>query len=700
MFYRDLENDDREVFFDALTDPSYGVMCPVKLLVIFALRTGQSYGTTVAELLDHTAQRVDRTVQWKNPKAPVLCRMKCNSALLVLDHPAPQRQITRTIKEMALIAGLLAPVTAMSVRRGSARDNAYLKKRLVGVADSSTALTLGHKPSSLASGLTARYVGPLQEAQYNFRAEAGFVDRLAPAVAVVPMEKTTLKSWQIDQYMDEHKVDKLDEKARARAATAIKSRAMEEWRVKEKNRTVSDPTPPSKKRKTEKSLYELTASEQNIIPRTKKHPQDSESAGGPLPQPTLPVMDMQDIQSEALNTHPPVDIATIDPRLLTEGQLEEQEVDPTAFENLYTAISGSSSLHQITDEEPLFMPTGWDEEAVDSALVAALISEDQGQIDVVDPMLLHGNEFAAHFASINVYKILSDFDRSDPSVVAEFVPTGNSREGPVSFMFSCQIGQCTYSHWSPNRISEHEVTCDGTTVERPFACPWDGCGKPYKNNDTLQKHIARDHTWTPRKCASCPERKEVYDTYKEWATHQRKEHDNELPDPLSCPLEAECHSGLTFTKKSNLKQHLRNAHKRTPEHIKSLVPATKRKLTLFSSECPLGNCKHPEKTYHVPAHVRSHLEHAHKLSPDEAARLVPLNDQAKKYATTNKEPQPSYQCPLETCTSKTWFPAPSQLKKHLESKTQHGMDIIEAKNLAEKTFGKAIQTRKTEGGRV
>lgn len=55
-------NDDREVFFNALEDQTYNVMCPVKLLIIHAMRVGQLRGT-LDDVLTATSNRVDGVMQ-------------------------------------------------------------------------------------------------------------------------------------------------------------------------------------------------------------------------------------------------------------------------------------------------------------------------------------------------------------------------------------------------------------------------------------------------------------------------------------------------------------------------------------------------------------------------------------------------------------------------------------------------------------
>ena len=223
------------------------MICPIKLLLVHALRHGYVHGSTIQEVLDHTARRVDRTVQWKMPAAPVLCQLSKSSAFLKLDRPAPQNQINANIKKMALLAGVLVPVTSRAIRAGGARDVTYLKKTIRGVASSTTALIVNHSRVSLDRGTTAGYVGALQETVYNLKAADPFEDRLAPRLAAVSWQSKRLKAPEVDRYMDAHNMDKSDANERQRTHRAMKNDALEDWRETERNRTTSDPIAASQK---------------------------------------------------------------------------------------------------------------------------------------------------------------------------------------------------------------------------------------------------------------------------------------------------------------------------------------------------------------------------------------------------------------------------------------------------------------------
>src|SRR5882757_6155676 len=159
-------NDNQECFFDALEDPAHSGVCVVKLIMTHALRNGMCEGKTLNEVIQYTLSTEDRTVVWKHPNQPVLPAFT-RAKKLDFDKPANTSQALHTLRSMALISGIVAPLNTRAIRNGSARDVAHLDKPAKGGAKISTALALGHSRASLNMGVTQAYVGPTQAINYN-----------------------------------------------------------------------------------------------------------------------------------------------------------------------------------------------------------------------------------------------------------------------------------------------------------------------------------------------------------------------------------------------------------------------------------------------------------------------------------------------------------------------------------------------------
>lgn len=173
-------------------------------MLIVALRFGHVYGTTIKDVLEHAGRRADRTVQWTHPKRPLLYQIPRGSAVTTLDDVAPEAQLSRTITQMGVAAGVLDRLTSHSVRYGAIRDTAHIKKAVAGLQENLAAIVAGHSKDSRNSGVTQMYIGGLQIAIYNIRAKEMFEYRLGPKFAVSPMRMRSNTTAEIEQYLGEY----------------------------------------------------------------------------------------------------------------------------------------------------------------------------------------------------------------------------------------------------------------------------------------------------------------------------------------------------------------------------------------------------------------------------------------------------------------------------------------------------------------
>jgi len=88
----------------------------------------------------------------------------------VVEGPAFVTQLNNTLKAAARAIGVTVKVTAHDLRRGAAQDTARLATP-TGIE--SAAAVLYHKPGSVASGVTQRYVGTIGPTDWEKRTELG-----------------------------------------------------------------------------------------------------------------------------------------------------------------------------------------------------------------------------------------------------------------------------------------------------------------------------------------------------------------------------------------------------------------------------------------------------------------------------------------------------------------------------------------------
>ncbi|SMR55280.1 unnamed protein product [Zymoseptoria tritici ST99CH_1E4] len=578
--HKNILNDDTDIFIEPLEHPGQSVVCVIKLLLIIALRFGRVNHTSLEDLLAEASDRFYKSVVWKYPEAPVLCQIARGTSTLAFDKPAHQSQILHAVQEMALTAGLLAPVDTRSIRNGSIRDAAYLKKSINGVSDRVTAFVANHTTKALDKGTNQNYIGPLQQPIFNMRAEDPFENRLAPKFSDTPFSKDTKYSTlQIDSYMDQHGMDKTNLLERAKAGKHMKQAATQAWMEEQKNATVTEPAPTKPKKQ---ALRQQTTSEINVVkPPAKKV--NTATGSEKSTKSSLSVSARHTI---------PEDMQNIDPRLLFDD-MQDLEVNEEELGYICDMIQPVISNDPVTGPTDQGSEEDVDDESIEQALADEVLQIDMansvGPAETEAPSLLTGNAFVDKFAAINVYRLKRSFDSNDPNIVAKYIPTGNSREPPTAYLYYCS--KCPYGSRWQNVVESHEVTCGGddhndedaslVKTTSTFDCHYADCGKPYTKVTSLQSHISTIHEFKPKTCVRCPESSSViYHTHLELQKHTKNAHDG-LEQPTVCPQSAECGKTEAYTNKTAFKLHMRSVHKKTPQQIEKLVP---RKKTVRSSK--------------------------------------------------------------------------------------------------------------------
>jgi len=526
--------------------------CAIKLILAMALRQGFSHGSTLDEVLRHTARRADGIIQWTRSDLPVFCQLRKGlSPFLKLEKPAGQEQILHSLREMAHRAGILEDrIDTRALRRGALRDQAYAKKSVSGVATRATAMIAGHSNKSFAMGTTRDYVGALEISSYNLRAEDQRVDRMAPAFA----EEGPSGEWvrrftpqETNDYMKSNDMDPQDAKQRKVAGRRMKRDREALWRKQAK----------------EQPLRARTASEPDA--RIPDHAAQKYFA--------TPAVTVVESQLEV----PSTDGLLLDPRLREHDQLEE-ELERAAMKSLTDSVFLEGE-RMIDDHDAVAGQIDAADE-VDSAMQDALLSGDaytspgsaflaptQG-MQLSEITTWSGDEFVRFLSQINIFETSNaSFDRNNEEELRKNHPSGNSRDPPTPWLHYCKSG-CGHSSFSHHYMKDHEITCNGQPREKPCKCPREGCGKSFKNDDTMKAHVAGVHDFKPVACDVCPDKPEVlYATMGELKHHQEHEHTDPIEETV-CPLSADCKSDRKFNSKRALKKHLRVKHGLTVEQLK------------------------------------------------------------------------------------------------------------------------------------
>lgn len=150
-------------------DPAFNCACPIKLLLVHALRHGAVAETSWDELRRNTWARRSKRVIWSHPQRPVLCDM--GGRIMNLDKPSPRRAANAALQETVIESGLLNKIIPHDLRRGAARELAALDSSL-GQNLELARRAMGHSVQTQRLGVTEHYTGHITHDTWKARLES------------------------------------------------------------------------------------------------------------------------------------------------------------------------------------------------------------------------------------------------------------------------------------------------------------------------------------------------------------------------------------------------------------------------------------------------------------------------------------------------------------------------------------------------
>lgn len=244
LINRALPNEDRNLRINILSCDAHNSACPVKLLIIHALRIGAVAAATWKELRANAISRADKTIQWTTPENPVIPAITMGrTAFLELEKPATTHQTISTLNTMSVKAKSVVRLRVHDLRHGSARDIAHLdQSKLRGNANMQVASAMGHKMSTFMSDVTERYVGGSDIATWNLRAESDWVDSRAPRMGNTAFVPRPLRDGELQQYCRSMGWDPSKDSTIQNARIHIRKAQEEEWRALLQNEPAQAPS--------------------------------------------------------------------------------------------------------------------------------------------------------------------------------------------------------------------------------------------------------------------------------------------------------------------------------------------------------------------------------------------------------------------------------------------------------------------------
>lgn len=236
---------NRKVSLETLKSNLDNTICPIKLLLIMALRLGNVHAKTIDEVLSRAADRGDKTVQWVHPERPVLCAFGNVGSSILESKAAGNHQLTHTMAQAAPISGFLKTLRGHDLRYGAARDTANLSSSIKGYATTAVAAVLGHSEQSHLGGVTAKYVGHIKEVVWSKRVEENFQDPFDVATTDdVFVKRRKLTPAQITEMCVSKGLDPKSEKDRKKAGQMQRAKVVEDWAAGQASRVIGDTTSP------------------------------------------------------------------------------------------------------------------------------------------------------------------------------------------------------------------------------------------------------------------------------------------------------------------------------------------------------------------------------------------------------------------------------------------------------------------------
>ncbi|KAI3398505.1 hypothetical protein diail_9029 [Diaporthe ilicicola] len=521
---KDTINENHVRYFRPLDDVQSIHVCPIALLLVHALRNGLVHGTTLEEVLSHTAGRPDLHVEWKHPERPILTAIARKPSRCDLDVVTSPHQVLNTIKQMGLISGMLSRVYAHSLRLGAIRDYTHLTKPVsdIGVSSDDIRRFAGHTHTSMVKGVTERYSGDLARDHYNDRAENGGVNhRREPKFALdararLEMVKRPISAEEIQADLNEHRtgqesvsVTKMEKKTvqtrirRKRVETSASSAMAEPVARRTTSNAAlhSAPAPPK--------VPEWDLPMRNVKPATKKSQvgrselsktNQEDSVAGSSSSSSLSSSAASAQQSESSGTRTStsedlVFLSMVDPALLDEETLASLEVTSADVNALQAAILPNVPQADTVDADQEEAAEDEDDDAQADFQGIASDAAIEGNMEEAARMLLgqevqdHANspastplstasnpeEWINGFARYNVvantqfanaWKKFADGKASFEESVGHHSARGNSRDEPTPFMLHCRRTEgCDYRAIKLCLIEQHERSCNTSLVE-------------------------------------------------------------------------------------------------------------------------------------------------------------------------------------------------------------------------------------------
>lgn len=677
----------------------------VLVVLVLALRLGQTSSSNIEEVLTLAANRKDRRIVWKNNRLPLLESAKSPG------QPLSTSALTKAVARFGRDGGVLERVTAHNIRHGASRDLLDIGPSLAQVgATEAVASHLGHSNRAFTTGVTSGYTGRVAKEIFNRKISldaSEFVDDdiTFNEVAVgSSYKRRRVTSDRIDEYLE------TAEKGTTRhaATNALKKKDFEAHCEIEKNAprapttsVLQPPTCPPLNHQLIQKTREPTEKTQEPTQKTRE-PTQATAFRILAEKDRNAVVAKLDATRVEVSLYPPPDQQGTDENISPYYMTPAKRTHSTTREDDADGDRDTQELQALEDEledEKLAEALDFDNicASVDPLLLPTSPTQDlqrstRGQDDIPsstwsDPRLailqLPAVEFVRAFSKINTIAYHSDGkENGGLNPKQPPLPVGSSCDPFTWLQFVCNNAQfgCPYTAIYAASVRQHETTCQTDKITADAAariqcdleaddnggihCTSADCSEEFSTRAERRDHVISSHPdlpFPPQLCDHPCGSRTIYYTLTSLQSHIYSSCSQVSILRYPCPIKP-CSSDHLYVK-SNLKVHLRKIHKLDNEAMKAHLPSTQRRPRTKKVATPAQ----------ATGNVRPSNQYGNASTTAASASLV-----TGKVAA----PDPRVGCPMASnnCNRPSdWNSLPTTVRAHLVK--DHGLVSYRAAHL-------------------
>lgn len=231
---RDDPKKSPKVRLDMLLGKAANILCPIKLIVAMAMRTGALEDRTVEDVIGRAHSRPDRCVVWTPSRRedPLLPAFASRGNAISPKTPAPAKQLILSLQQASDLAGLLKQAKPHDLRRGAVRDVVHTPG-ITAIDVNLAAEVLSHTFEAKKNGISRSYVGHVKEPYFTKRveefADGDKAETFAMEFASSSFKRKVNTTAQIDAYCEENNLDPSNKNVRKQAGHRLSKKVRNDW---------------------------------------------------------------------------------------------------------------------------------------------------------------------------------------------------------------------------------------------------------------------------------------------------------------------------------------------------------------------------------------------------------------------------------------------------------------------------------------